>query len=70
MEQAGSNTPSDKEMMADSVSDDPLSADFSCTLFVITREFDEDGLSDHAVVCGYSPRTGLSYIGTMGPGVS
>lgn len=51
-------------MSAGTPADDPLSGFIqNDTYLVITRCQDLSSDSDTYTVCGYSPRTGLSYIG-------
>lgn len=53
-------------MSAVTPADDPLSDNFTGnTYLIVTSSLDENGVEGY-VVCGYSPLTGLSYIGTGG----
>lgn len=56
----------DSGMSAVTPADDPLSDNFTGnTYLIVTSSLDENGVEGY-VVCGYSPLTGLSYIGTGG----
>lgn len=56
----------DQNLSAGSPVDDPLAAFFTNDSYlVVTSFFDEEEEMGY-VVCGYSPRTGISYFGTAG----
>ncbi len=44
--------------------DDPLSKFSTNESYLVVTSFSDDSQEDDYVVCGYSPCTGLSYIGT------
>ncbi|MDD6253174.1 MAG: hypothetical protein ACI3ZO_10345 [Candidatus Cryptobacteroides sp.] len=61
-----SSVNNDQTMPAGKPADDPLSDCINSDTYLIVTRCPEEDQDGEYVVCGYSPRTGLSYIGRSG----
>lgn len=59
-----SSVNNDQNMTAGAPVDDPLSKIFTNESYIVVTGFPEETENQGYVVCGYSPLTGLSYLGT------
>ena len=61
-----SSVNNDRTMPAGQPADDPLSDFINSDTYLIVTSCPEDDQDRSYIVCEYSPRTGLAYIGTGG----